>query len=60
MTGEGARHWIDKNLWAILAVGLGLYTGYLTGMTTVQNEVETLKRDVARLERVVEDLHPRR
>lgn len=42
-----AKHWIDKNLWAILAVGLGLYGGYLTGQTTTTMRIEQLEKDVA-------------
>ena len=45
---EGAKHWIDKNLWAILAVGLGLYTGYLTGQTTMEARIAALEKKAER------------
>lgn len=54
----GARHWIDRNLWAIMAVGLGLYSGYLTGQATMRLEIEALKADVAELRVDFREMHP--
>ena len=42
--------WVKSNLMAIAMACLAAYTGYLTAMTNVQNDVATLRTDLARID----------
>lgn len=55
MKGEKVASWIENHLWAILAVGFGLYGGYMTGQATMETKIASLERRVLELE----GLHPR-
>lgn len=45
--------WVKNNLMAIAMALLAAYTGYLTAMTNVQNDVATLRTDLARIDKTL-------
>ena len=50
---------IQENLWAILA-GIGAaYSGYLTGMTTMDARISALEKQTTKIERKIDELSPR-
>ena len=55
----GAKDWIDRHLWAMLAAGMALYGGYLTSQTTANAEIDALQQDIADLQRSFDEMHPR-
>ena len=46
LKGTAIGGYIDRHLWAILAAGVSLYGGYLTGTTTVNNRLAILEEKV--------------
>lgn len=48
--------WIENHLWAILAVGLGAFAGYLTGEAQTTARLEAVEKDIARLEAQANEL----
>lgn len=45
--------WVKSNLMAIAMALLAAYTGYLTAMTNVENDVSTLRTDLARIDQTL-------
>jgi len=52
------RSWIETNMWAILAAGATLWSGYLTGQMTIKNEIADLNRRMAVTEAQVHGRRP--
>jgi hypothetical protein len=53
MAPDANLAWVKNNLMAIAMALLAAYTGYLTAMTNVQNDVVTLRTDLARVDKTL-------
>ena len=52
------KTWIEKNLWAILAAGTTLWSGYLTGQVTTKSQIADLDRRLAKTEQQLQGRRP--
>lgn len=50
MTEKRVAPWIEQHLWHIIAAAGAAYSGYLTGMMTIDARIDALERQLGAIE----------